>query len=167
MHPRKKLSSIRFKEQRLSICKHQNMPSYFQQSGFLICLFLNKYCPEYILYTFLSSIFLYSVYGNYIMNDIKCKICNNSAYCLSIFDIWLSTFANRVHLILFHNARSPCVSISSFKGILWHTCADHAFSLPCATFFTSFYGMFQVKQTNSNKQSAVLHKSQILVKVSL
>ena len=102
-----------------------------------------------------------------IAESIKCKICNNSAYCLSIFDIWLSTFANRVHLILFHNARSPCVSISSFKGILWHTCADHAFSLPCATFFTSFYGMFQVKQTNSNKQSAVLHKSQILVKVSL
>ena len=130
------------------------MPSYFQQSGFLICLFLNKYC-------------LKQNYGNYIMNDIKCMIHDNSAFCSSIFDIWLSIFANRIRLFLLHSARSPCVSISSFKGILWHTCADHAFSLPCATFFTSFYGMFQVKQTNSNKQSAVLHKSQILVKVSL
>ena len=54
-----------------------------------------------------------------------------------------------------------------FKGILWHTFADHAFFLPCATFFTSFYGIFQVKYTNSNEQSAVLHKSQILVNVSL
>ena len=103
------------------------------------------------LATHFIQIDFYSKYDNYIMNDIKCMIYNNSAFCSSIFDIWLSTFANRIRLFLLHSARSPCVSISSFKGVLWHTFADHAFFFPCATFFTSFYGMFQVKNTNSNK----------------